>query len=151
LIALEVAFGFDFATKKVQIFDDGNQKINATTRASVCKAIISILSKPSEFTNQVVHIHDFNVSQNEVLAAIEQASGEIFEVERIDLNDMGNKAIAALQRGEFALPNFFGALRMTIWGESKTASWDVKDDSERAGLGGVDLVETLQKVVSQSK
>jgi len=73
---------FDLAAKRADILDDGNQKSSLSTLARYCEAVLSVLSNLEATANKVLFIQSFCVSQNDVLAALERATGSEWAVER---------------------------------------------------------------------
>ncbi|CAG7854497.1 Protein FAM50A [Serendipita indica DSM 11827] len=149
-LAFELILGFNLKAKTVLFYDNGDRKFHTTTVASVCQAIISLLAHPDKFVNQIVHIHDFFVTQRELLDLVEQETGSKFETSTVDAEALAARAVEGLQRGEFTQDNVLGAIRTSIFREEGNARWDVNDDSAELGLGGVSLVEEIRKLISKA-
>jgi hypothetical protein len=147
---LKVTLGADIAAKKMTLYGEENRKAHTTTIHSVCIAIVSILADPLPYSNQIVHIHDFFITQGELLSAIESVTGSKFEVEKVDVNEMGMAAVEKIKKGEFNLENILWVVRQGVWSSPGSSSWDEADDSATLGLGSKDLEEELRKIVAKT-
>ncbi|KIW23596.1 uncharacterized protein PV07_11783 [Cladophialophora immunda] len=89
LAAAPGSYGFDFATKTVTLYDDGNTKINTTTwlqcgRAAAALLGLKILPEDaadtaptlSLFRNNVMYVSSFRVSQRDMLASVLRVTGD---------------------------------------------------------------------------
>ncbi|OAP63174.1 hypothetical protein AYL99_02401 [Fonsecaea erecta] len=89
LAASPASYGFDFATKTVTLYDDGNTKINTTTWLQCGRAAAALLSLPilpqdasdtgptlSMFRNDVLYVSSFRVSQRDMLASVLRVTGD---------------------------------------------------------------------------
>lgn len=131
------------------LYGEGGLKVHTTTLHSVCVAIISILSDPLPYSNQIVHIHDFFITQGEFLPVVESITGNRFEVEKVDVNELGRAAMERIKKGEFNLENALCVMRQSLWTPPGSAAWNEADDSARLGLGSKDLEEEIRKIVAR--
>ena len=82
-------YGFDFANKKITLYDDGKTKIPTTTWRQCGRALASLLSLKelpedesdksttvSNWRNKPLYISSFFVSQRDMLDSIQKVSGE---------------------------------------------------------------------------
>lgn len=81
------AFGFDFANKKVTLFDEGETKVSLSTWPQVGRAVAAILSLPvhadgsdkdaclDALRNKVVYINSFTTTQKEMLESAQRVTG----------------------------------------------------------------------------
>ncbi|KAL1302311.1 hypothetical protein AAFC00_002726 [Neodothiora populina] len=74
---------YDLKSKKALIFDSGKTKWSTTTIGTVAAAVVKVLLKPEETKNRPVHIASFTVSQQQVLDALEKASGASWTTDTI--------------------------------------------------------------------
>ncbi|KAI1322268.1 NmrA-like family protein [Xylariaceae sp. FL0255] len=75
-IGLTTGFmGIDIKKHKATVFDDGVHKFSSTTRDTVAKAVLGVLRNPEITENEYVYVSSFEVSQNEILSALEKAQG----------------------------------------------------------------------------
>ncbi|KAJ7593806.1 hypothetical protein C8J56DRAFT_925243 [Mycena floridula] len=138
--------GIDLVKKKATLIDEGTNKVMFTNLDSVCEAVIAILSNPDKFRNKEVRIHDFFVSQVDIVKIAEEELGSKFEVVQVDsveLVEAGKAGLAAGNRMGIA-----SLLRALTWGKNgRVAVWDVDDDSEALGLRRKDLREEIVRVI----
>ncbi|KXS12619.1 hypothetical protein M427DRAFT_393258 [Gonapodya prolifera JEL478] len=84
-LAIHDAFGFDFANKKVTLFDDGNSKIPISTWPHVGRAVASLLSLPisdpakgpslEKYRNSQEFVHSFHANQNVMFESVLRVTG----------------------------------------------------------------------------
>jgi hypothetical protein len=146
-LAMKDGLGFDFAQQSATLYQ-GNRKANITTLTSISTAIISILQHPSnsKFMNKVLHIHDFSVTQLELIAIAEIVTGERWNVKVVDIEGDGKKAMDALKKGKMTRESVLAVMNQSVWGVDISARWDVKDDSSKLGLEHISLVDEMQKM-----
>ena len=82
-------YSIDIRARKAEIYDGGTNAIIATTVPQVGRAVARLLSLPvhtasssskpepslSDYKNKFVYIKSFSVSQNDMLAAVQRATG----------------------------------------------------------------------------
>ncbi|KAL6408677.1 hypothetical protein AUP68_07621 [Ilyonectria robusta] len=106
--------GFNLETQNATIYGDGNQPASCTTLSSVGQAVASILSKPAETENKGLFIASFTPSQNEILAALEEATGKKWTVNKVGIADAISQGFEALGKGD--LSGFVGVLMGSTYG-----------------------------------
>jgi len=86
-LAIAPAFGFDFANRKVTLFDEGETKISISTWPQVGRAVVSLLSLPikpegsnkeaclENLKNKMVYVSSFTISQKDILASALRVTG----------------------------------------------------------------------------
>ncbi|ETS83124.1 hypothetical protein PFICI_05000 [Pestalotiopsis fici W106-1] len=86
-LAIKPAYGFDFDSRTVTFFDDGETKICTTTWPHLGRAVAALLSLPIQaeggddkacldaLRNQVVYVNSFNVSQRDMLESALRVTG----------------------------------------------------------------------------
>jgi hypothetical protein len=139
--------GFDIPNRKATIYSGGNAKVNTTTVDSIARAVAAILSDPPTFKNKAVRIHDFFVTQNEILAILEEETGFKFTVKEVDIEELARTASAGLARGEISEYNIYSMVKAHIWGKESSSRWGEEDDSVTLGLITKDLREEIKKVL----
>jgi len=83
---------YDLKAKRARIFDSGKTKWSTTTIDTAAATIVRVLLKPDATANRAVHVASFTVSQEEVLEALEKASGVAWQVEKITSSQALKKA-----------------------------------------------------------
>ncbi|KAI1755324.1 NmrA-like family protein [Xylaria castorea] len=136
---------FDIARRTADVLDHGNYKSSTATLARIGEAIVAVLAADAEATrNKVLFIQSFCVSQLDVLAALEKATGakwkvnfmesEAFIEEKKAKADAGDKE--AVEDLVFAL----GAL---------DGNWETREgfSMDLLGLENEELDEVVRRVV----
>ncbi|KAI1123659.1 NmrA-like family protein [Nemania abortiva] len=101
-IGLTTGFmGYDIKEHKAIIWDDGSHKFSATTRENVAKAVLGVLRNPEITANQYVYVSSFEVSQNEVLSALENVQGVKYAVTPTTTEKEIAEGKAALEKKDF--------------------------------------------------
>nr|POF17749.1 hypothetical protein CFP56_13161 [Quercus suber] len=117
LAGTEARYGFDFASKKLTLFDDGNQKHTTSTWPQVGRAVAALFSLPisstqpgtpslSQFDDRAVLISSFEASQRDMLASVLRVTGD----DEKDWTITSEEAHARYQRGSelFKKGDFLG-------------------------------------------
>ncbi|KAI0103880.1 NmrA-like family protein [Nemania sp. FL0031] len=141
---------FDLAARTAEILDNGRYRSSTATLARVGEAVVAILAADDESTrNKVLFIQSFCVSQLDVLAALERATGgakwdvrfvesEAFIADRKAKADAGDRA--AVEDLVFAL----GAL---------DGNWEGREGfaMDLLGLENEDLDQVVKRVVESTR
>lgn len=137
---------FDLKTKSADILDDGTYRSSTSTLARIAEAVVKVLQDEDVGRNKMLFMQSFCVSQLDVLASLEKATGEKWRVNWIKSSEFikENKAKAdagdkeAIEHLVFAL----GAI---------DGDWEKKEGFAMDALGfkNQNLDEIVQKVVSE--
>jgi hypothetical protein len=144
-LAMKDGIGFDFKERKATLYEP-ERTANITTLTSIATAVVNIIRDPSKFTNKVLHIHDFSVTQRDILATAELVTGEEFEVNVIEIDKVGKASLDAMERGEKSREIVMAAMLMAVWGKDSSTRWGVNDDSLDLNLGKVDLMDEVMRL-----
>ncbi|MCJ1380213.1 hypothetical protein MMC17_003316 [Xylographa soralifera] len=68
-------FGFNIPAHSARIWDSGSAKFSATTRASIGLSVARVLARPAQTANRSVYVSSFEVCMNDVLGALQKATG----------------------------------------------------------------------------
>ncbi|CAG8747682.1 14358_t:CDS:2, partial [Acaulospora colombiana] len=107
--------GFDFPNRKATIWSGGNDKINATTLDSIARTVVYLVANPKSYTNTDVRVHDFFVSQNEILAIAEEETGSKFTIDNQDIEELLKTAGAGLAKGDYSLFNIYSVVKGNVF------------------------------------
>ncbi|KAI3320363.1 NmrA-like family protein [Xylariaceae sp. AK1471] len=137
---------FDLKNKTADIIDHGRYKSSTSTLGRISEAIVAVLAKDDERTkNKVLFMQSFCVSQLEVLAALERATGGAkWEVKYLDseeyIKECKVKADAGDQQAVEDLVFVLGVV---------DGNWEERDgfSMELLGLKNEDLDEVVTRVV----
>ena len=134
--------------KKATLFDGGVNLFHTTTLASIGQSVVGVLSSSSATENKPVRVHDFFVTQNEILATLEAELGP-FTVQNVDVPQLVEQCNAGLARGEFTEANIYGVVQAAAFGaEGSSARWPEDDDSVLLGLPKRDIKEEIKKALA---
>ena len=143
------AFGFDLEKRTARLIDDGTEPISATTLEDIAVAVRSILQKPEQTANKYLHIRSTEVSQKQILEALEELTGQKWNVEYQDSQDLFEKG-----KDMFARGNRAGMLNLLVVqlfakgaGRSIVVSRD-RSDNELLGVREKDVKEVVRTVLA---
>lgn len=139
--------GFDINSKSATIYDSGTQPFSATPLSTIGRALVSLLQNPSATkANQYVYISSFLTSQNEILAALEKASGTKYTIQKSTAAKLIEGGNAKLGKGDF---NGIGDLIMgnLYGGEGNDFERSEELANGKLGLKGERLEEVTKTVV----
>lgn len=137
---------FDVKGRKAYLLDGGNIKFSASTLPFIGSAVVKVLEKPKETENKLLYVHSLYVTQLEVLAALEKATGDRFE--RINQDSEGELRTVRpkMMEGDHDAREEVVA----IWGVV-AADWKKREAfaNDLLGLKEEDLDEIVQQVVKE--
>lgn len=144
--------GFDLKKYEAVIWDDGEARWSTTTLPTVGSAIVAALQKPELTANKVIHVASFTVSQNDVVHALEEATGVQWRLVRKTSAEEIATGTQKLRDGDLA-----GAIPRLVH-----AQWYTKcrggNYAEEFGLENVslglpkeDLLSVIRDIVQTSK
>jgi hypothetical protein len=141
---------FDLKNHTASIWDDGDSKFSTTNTATIGKAVASALSPQNIGTtaNQYVTITSHIVSQNDILAVLEELTGEKWQTSHKNTEAELKKANEELAKGNhFAAYDLIKAL--TFGPGSLGDSSHVKGGlwNDRLGLPKEDLKASIRNVL----
>ncbi|KAK4547185.1 hypothetical protein LTR36_001406 [Oleoguttula mirabilis] len=134
--------------RRADVLNDGEKKSSMATLARVGEVTARILQRPEQTANQMVYVQSFCVSQNEVIRAFEQATGEKWQVAKLDAEEFKDAEKAKADKGEKA------ALEELVWYLGAVdADWTKNEGfaMKILGLEDEDLQEAVDKVVQSHK
>ncbi|ORX39553.1 hypothetical protein BD324DRAFT_614131 [Kockovaella imperatae] len=94
--------GYDLKKGTAQIFDGGDLPFSASTTAQIGRAVVKVLSHEKETANKMLLIQSFCVTQNEVAAEIERATGKPLQRIQVDGNTYLLENAAKAEKGDAA-------------------------------------------------
>jgi hypothetical protein len=108
--------GFTVKDDSFVLFDDGNTPFAVTTLSTIAKAVAAILSKPAETANKELYIASFIPTQNEVIAAIEKATGKQYKITKTTTGEALQQGYEKMGKGQIR-EGFTDALRASTFGK----------------------------------
>lgn len=94
--------GFDLKERKATILNDGNDMWSTTILTTVGLAVKNAMLIPEKTANKYMFIDSFTVSQNQVLASLEKATGEKWEVTHVDAEEEKKAGLEKMAKGDFS-------------------------------------------------
>ncbi|RSL92346.1 hypothetical protein CEP52_013860 [Fusarium oligoseptatum] len=143
--------GLNVPARTATIFDGGDIPYEATNLDQVGRAIAKSLKNPEATKNQYVYVNSFTVTQNEVVRALERATGEKFEISHGTVDGLWQDGVAQVKDGQL-----MGTLAMiagAIYGKGGLAHFSVTKGlwNAKLGLPQEDLDEFLKAYVAGKK
>lgn len=92
--------GWDLQSQRATIFDSGVQRFEATNVRQIGRAVASTLQHLAQTKNRYIYVNSFTLNQNQVLAALEKASGKKWEVTRSTVKDLATTGHETLRQGD---------------------------------------------------
>lgn len=125
--------------------DSGNERFQTSTLAQVGRAVVHVLQHPDETANKYISTSSFNVSQNEIISAVEDLTGTKFPVtarqSSADLQKLGEEKLA---KGDWTA--FFDLLKAWNNGDGRgNALSEEESGNKLIGLEGEDLKTVLRE------
>ncbi|KAI0134764.1 hypothetical protein BJ170DRAFT_216289 [Xylariales sp. AK1849] len=133
---------FDKATKTATLYDSGNEHFQASNLLFIARAVVAVLSRPEQTENKYLSVASFNISHNEMLAAIQEETGERWAVKHLNSVEVEKKGVEALGKGDVAKA-FLPLLARHLYGDGQGQALK-PEESANALLG---LQEEDPKVV----
>jgi hypothetical protein len=93
--------GHDIRQQKAVIFNGGNTLWSTTTCSTIGIAVKNALLIPEQTANTYLYIDTFTVSQNQVLASLEKATGRKWQTTYVDAEEQKNEGLEKMAKGDF--------------------------------------------------
>lgn len=94
--------GFDLKEHKATIFNHGNDAWSTSTLATIGLAVKNAMLMPEKTANKYLFIDSFTVSQNQVVASLEKATGKKWEVTRVDGEEEKKMGMEKMSKGDLS-------------------------------------------------
>ncbi|KAH7129446.1 hypothetical protein B0J13DRAFT_564088 [Dactylonectria estremocensis] len=142
--------GWNVQARTATIFDGGDIPFEATNLDQVGRAIAKSLKNHDLTKNQYVYVNSFTVTQNDVLKALEKATGASFEVSHETVDGLWQDGATQVKDG-----NPFGVLSMiagSVYGKGGLANFSATKGlwNEKLGLPQENLGEVLKTYLSKA-
>jgi len=137
--------GFDIPARKAKIYGSGNNLSCWTPLPTIASAVVNMLRNPDVILNRGIFISGVrDLTQNAILAALEAETGDKFEVEHIDLEQIKEKALAALAKGEYKQATMGLTINSNFNEEERAANFWDKVENELVGIRAVTAQEAVK-------
>ncbi|TEY61528.1 hypothetical protein BOTCAL_0167g00030 [Botryotinia calthae] len=101
-LAVKRVMGFDLKEHKAVIYNKGKDAYSTTTIASIGTALKNALLHPEETANKYLFISSFRVSQNQILASLEKATGKKWDVTYVDTEEQKKIGMEKIKKRDFS-------------------------------------------------
>ncbi|KAF4994748.1 hypothetical protein FDECE_13021 [Fusarium decemcellulare] len=138
-------WGFSLSNRTATIFDSGKVRFDSAVLPEVASAVVSILKNPDITASRYLVVRNFVVSQNEILAALEDATGNNWNRTYVDSNETKKKGWELLQSGQPAagIPKIIqGSL---FHDDNDVATPADQLDNRLLGMAELDLREYIKR------
>ncbi|KAM7194379.1 hypothetical protein V8F33_007267 [Rhypophila sp. PSN 637] len=136
--------GINLQEKTVTIIDSGNEKWQASRKSHIGKAVAGILKHPEETANKYIGTASFNLSQNELVAIVEELTGQKLAVIPQSSKDLQKVGEEKLAQGDYR--GFVDLLRVHLHADGAgNALQDAAN--EVLGLPFEDLREVVKSLL----
>ena len=141
--------GFDVKNQKVSLFNGGRDKWSTTTISTIGLAVKNALLVPNETANKYLYIESLTVTQSEVVASLEKATGKTWEREQVDAEEMKRSGLEKISKGDYS-----GAVSLIryvtcVHGHGGNYAESQGTANGVLGLPKVTLDEEVRKLVSK--
>lgn len=143
--------GFDLPNKTATLVDSGNTRFTTSTVAQIGRAIISVLKRPSETKNQLVFVESFTTTQVEVLAALQEATGQKWKVKEETSDNVRLDGFKKVGEGDILGGGALVINALVLGREGLEDHTSVKGGiwNTRLGLEAESVAETVRDVLKQ--
>lgn len=141
--------GYDIANKTATIWDGGDKRFTLTNERDLGIAIASVLKKPEETSNEYLFVSSVETTQNEILAALEEATNTKWTINATTTEKQVNDAFQKLTSGD--LNGAFALVRATSYSNTPGLKSNYAQDetlsNDLLGLKAASVAETAKRVV----
>lgn len=88
--------------KTATVVDSGNEKFYASTFPQIGRVVAGILKNPDQTANKYLSTASFNLSQNELIALVEELTGSKLSVTKLSSADFRQAGEEKLAAGNYA-------------------------------------------------
>ncbi|KAI9663108.1 MAG: hypothetical protein M1821_008156 [Bathelium mastoideum] len=144
--------GWDIPARRATVFDSGDQPYEATNMRQIGRAVAGILKHPEGTKNRYVYVNSFTVTQNQVITAVEKASGDKFEVSKMTTRDLRDEGYRNAEKGNLEL-GFPQVVTSAIYGHGGLNNFSAHKElaNETLGLPKESLEETIAEVLEEMR
>ena len=144
--AIERGIAINHKDKSVKLVDSGNEKWQASTLTHIAKVVAGILKHPAKTANKYVETASFNVSQNEIIAIVEELTGTKYTVTKASSAELQSLGEEKLAKGDFSA--FGPLLEAYNYGDGKNHALKAEDFVDSSV--GVATDEDVKTVIKKS-
>jgi len=143
------SLGFVLPKQTARIYDSGNEPWTGTTGKAVGTAVANLLLHPEETANRFLKITSFKITQNQLLAALEEVTKSKWEFETISTQVLKEERPELMKQKRFQEMTL-GVIAQQLFedGAERGITVEVGDsDNELLGVEEEDIVEILKGLI----
>ncbi|KAH6609156.1 hypothetical protein Trco_002502 [Trichoderma cornu-damae] len=141
---------YDIANKTATIWDGGDKRFTLTNEKDLGAAVASVLKKPEDTANKYIFVSSVETTQNEILSALEEATGSKWTVNATTTKEQVDAALQKLGAGDFS--GAFALVRATSYSNTPGLKANYAKDevlsNDLLGLKPASVAETVKRVVA---
>ena len=141
--------GADLKTKTFTRWDDGETPWTTTNLATIGKGIVALLQPEnySSTANKYIYINSYTITQNQLLASLQKATGSEWTLKTVQSKDIVDKAHEDIKNGNIA-DAIYPLIQASILGPVSYGDFRPSGFSNDAfGLPKEDLDEDVKNVL----
>jgi len=140
----------DFTNHKATLYDEGDNRLSATSLPQIGKALAGILTHAQATENRIVRVSEVIVTQNQLLKIAEGVRPDVqWEVSKVPASAVLNGGLEQVKAGDFSMPAIMKVLAGTVGaGDVYGAAYD-ETDNELLGIEELGE-EGLKSLVAKS-
>ena len=93
---------FNLAEKSATIYNEGNVPVSHTTLSSIGTATAAVLRNFAKTANKNIYVNSYRVTQNEILAALEKATGEKWKTTPASADELRKQGQEKASKGDYS-------------------------------------------------
>ncbi|KAH8881729.1 NAD(P)-binding protein [Thozetella sp. PMI_491] len=136
----------NYKEKSIAVVDSGDEKWPASTLSHIGKVVAGILKHPDQTANKYLETASFNLSQNELLAIVEELTGTKYTVKKLNGAELLKTGEEKLAKGDFSA--FFPLLQ--AYNSADGAGHAAKLDNALVGVPEEDLKAAVKDGLTQA-
>ncbi|KIL86260.1 hypothetical protein FAVG1_10657 [Fusarium avenaceum] len=94
--------GFDMKKQNARIYNGGDVPLSTGLRDLAAQALYALITKPGrleEAKNKYIHVASYTTTQNEILAVVEQLTGQKWQTENVTSKEVMPEALVDIKKG----------------------------------------------------
>ena len=139
--------GFDLKEHKATFLGDGNTRYSMTKIASIGLAVKNAMLVPEKTANKDIYIDSFTASPKQIVASLEKATGQNWDVKYVDAEEQKKIGLKKLSTGDLSGGPLMIQYMMTVAGHGGDYALYQETSNELLSLPKQTLDEAVAEVV----
>jgi hypothetical protein len=125
----------DFANRKANLYDEGENRASSTSLANVGKAIVGIFKNYEATKNRIVRTSEVILTQNKLLRIAEELRPDIrWETSKVQTSAILQEGLDGISAGDYSVPVFMKLVTGTAFAGDKYGCAYDETDNELLGV-----------------